>query len=243
VSVHPVRPDPKGITVRLREDSDELYFIYSGADRGVMINPAVLLYETGLFERNLVIAHDPWNAYYDCGVSRDVDSFDAMLEWQRTLCASLTHVRRLFCVGACMGGYAALAFGHLLCVEEVWAFGAVTVLPDGVDLRRARARAELAGRVSSAATAVATAECVDDVPELPPERSDLRLALQRSNGVTRYNLFFSEGHEAHAKAARHLADCDNVCLRPQPGDEYNVLQQLLDRALLPSVFVPRQLVS
>jgi outer membrane protein assembly factor BamB len=37
VSVHPVRPDPKGITVRLREDSDELYFIYSGADRGVIM--------------------------------------------------------------------------------------------------------------------------------------------------------------------------------------------------------------
>jgi hypothetical protein len=145
-----------------------------------------------------------------------------------------------------MGGYAALAFGHLLQVEEVWAFGAVTVLPDGVDRRRALARAELAGRIPSAAaaaTATATIECVDEVPTLSPEQSDLRLALQRSNGVTRYNLFFSEGHQVHAQAARHLADCDNVCLRPQPGSEYNVLQQLLDRSLLPSVIVPRQLAS
>jgi len=72
VSSSSVCDEPKGITVRIREDSDQLYFVYSGGNRGMMINPAVLLYESGLFERNLLLAHDRWNAYYQCGVSRDL---------------------------------------------------------------------------------------------------------------------------------------------------------------------------
>jgi hypothetical protein len=208
-----------------------LYFLYAGADRGVMINPAVFLTETGLFDQNLVIVQDRWNAYYQCGVSPELSSFEALLAWQQQVREAMTHIRRVFCVGACMGGYAAILFGHLLRVEEVWAFGAVTQLPEGVDRRCARARAELDGaRPSEAGAPWAIA----------PNRADLGMALQPSNGVTRYNLFFHEQYHAHADAARHLASHENVILRPRSGDAYNIVQTLYDQALLPVVMAPHR---
>jgi hypothetical protein len=237
--------EPRGTTICIRDRSDQLCFVYAGADRGVMINPAVFLDSTGLFDQNLVIVQDRWNAYYQCGVSPELSSFDALLEWQHEFRASLSHVTRVFCVGACMGGYAAIAFGHLLRVEEVWAFGAVTLLPDGVDRRRAQAHADLTARIAASRASAAA----DDRPapgplpalgEVPADRADLSLALRHSNGVTRYNLFFHEQHHAHAEAARRLAACENVSLRPQPGDAYNIVQTLLDQALLRVVMIPHR---
>jgi hypothetical protein len=75
---------------------------------------------------------------------------------------------------------------------------------------------------------------------IPAARADLSIALKRSNGVTQYNLFYHEEYRNHAEAARHVASCENVKLWPQPGEQYNVVQTLFDRALLSAVMAPHK---
>ena len=247
----PIFREPKGILTNICEQSDQLYFVYTGSARGLMINPAIFLEKTELWKRNLIILQDPWTVFYQLGISDEVNSFEAFLQWHDHARNPLTHVKRVFCLGPCMGGYAALAFGHLLAVEEVWAFSPVTLLPDRLAPRTPDVVAPQSGVLSTLAdtgssntsgTAIAGTKGVTSgapsVVEIPAERRDLSLALKTGNGVTRYNVFYNETSERDTDEAMRIADCENVKLWPQPGEGHDVVQTLLDLDLLSSTVLP-----
>jgi hypothetical protein len=230
---------PRGPIARVREDSNELFIVYLGTHRGIMINPAIFLSETGLLHRNLLILHDPWRVFYQCGISLEVDSFDALLEWQRRYVLRLRHVERIFCVGVSAGGYAALAFGHLLAVEEVWAFAPLTVLPTLTHVQMQREAANRSRSFVNGGVAAGAGSLV--VPEIPADRADLELKLKRSNGVTRYNIFYNDSCSFDAESASHVAACDNVHLFPQSGKAvHNVVETLFEQERLSTIVVPHR---
>jgi hypothetical protein len=196
---------PQGAAIFIRPASNQLFFIYTGRSRGVGVDPLDFFKQTRLFERNVVIFQDRFRACYQRGISPAIPSFESLLQWQTTLLASLVHVRRVFCLGTSLGGYAALLAGHTLAVERVWAFGPRTVLSDEPDERRTSGS---------------------------PHRGDLGVALSRDNGTTAFDVYYNEGHAEDAAAANRLAHCPRVTLSPQRGDGHNVVKTLLDRGTL-----------
>jgi hypothetical protein len=161
-----------GVPILIREECDQLFYIYTGARHGLLGNPLPFLDRTRLLERNLAFFSDPHVAYYYRGVSAPLDSYDTFLAWQRTLPKQLPHVKRLFCLGTSMGAYAALSFGHLLAAEEVWAFAPATKLD------------------------------AQDHPYVPPDRRDLRELLRNSSGKSRYNVYYNRSSSDRDAALR-----------------------------------------
>ena len=199
---------PKGAIVFVREESDQLAYVYTGGARGLMINPILFLNRTRLLERNVVIFQDKYSAFYQRGISSQLSTFEDFLDWQIAFRERLSHVRRVFCLGTSAGAYAALLFGRLLEAEEVWAFGAPTEIDQS---SQERAFAGLS---------------------IPPERLDLAHLLGKPNGKTIYNLYFNEGCAGDAAAAQRVAGCEGVRLWPQPGNEHDVLSVMFQQGWL-----------
>jgi hypothetical protein len=207
--------------------SNQLFFIYTGQRRGLMINPAQFLERTRLSQRNFAVITDANSGFFQFGVSSTLQSFEALLEWHTTYVSSLSHVSRTFCIGTSMGGYAAILFGYLLAVEEVWSFSPQTVV-------RTRHLRE-----PSAPIVVRRHDPAADVTtkgkHVPAERADLASLLARSNGRTRYNVFYNESACGDRDAALRIAPYDGVRLWPQAGDGHNVLEQISESGLLESL--------
>ena len=197
-----------GAITFVRPASNQLFFVYTGRARGVGVNPIDFFAQTRLLERNVVVLQDRHRAFYHRGVSAAVPSFDALLGWLTAFRDSLPHVRRVFCLGTSVGGYAALLSGHLLGVEQVWAFGPPTVLPDVPSLR---------------GVSVAV------------ERRDLAVALASDNGRTKCEIYYNGHDEADGAAAARIAGCPRVTLWSQPGHDHNVVKTLLETSRLAAV--------
>ena len=199
---------PPGVTVSTRHASNQLFHIYLG---GVSSPAAPINFfgETRLLERNIAIFRDRYSAFYQRGVSSELPSFEALLQWQLEFRRSCAHVRRFFCVGTCSGGYAALLFGHLLRAETVWAFEPLT-RPD---------------------------DWLDDAA-IPPERADLSVLLARWNGRTTYNIYRSTEEVKNRENLGRLASCPGVNSRPVPARPGSVLKHLIDQGGLETLFPP-----
>jgi hypothetical protein len=178
--------------------------VYTGWFGGVSVDPAKFFGLTRLLEHNVVVFQDGYQALYQRGISGEIDSFDALLAWQREFRSRLPHVRRLFCLGNSSGGYAALLAGYLLRADRVWAFAPPTRFWD----------------------------LVTSAPGLAPERRDLAIQLGADNGVTLYDIFFNETHARDRDAAARIAGCPGVRLWPQPGSGHNVVKTMIEHGTL-----------
>jgi hypothetical protein len=197
-----------GVLIRVQQKSDQLFYVFAGIKRGLMGNPMAFLQQTGLLVRNVALFVDPAEGYYQGGVNARLDSYDRLLGWQQTFRVGLPHVRRVFCLGTSMGGYAAVLFGHALCANEVWAFSPLTMAAPEVGRR------------------------------IPAERADLARLLRSSNGVTRYNVYYNEADRTDRDAAERLGTCPGVRLWPQRGDGHNVVKTMLEDGRLATLLPP-----
>ena len=112
----------ENIVVRTREGCAQLFFVYAGA-RGMPGLPGLaFMKKSGLADRNLVLLRDPHLANFARGVGGGIDSVEALVDWQFELIGALPHVSEVYCLGNSMGGYAAVLAGHLLGVQQVFAF-------------------------------------------------------------------------------------------------------------------------
>ena len=205
VSPDPAQIGPTDIPVHVRETSDRLFFVYTGQAKSLLMNPQTFCQKAGLFDHNLVVFEDPFVAYYAKGVSDSVNTFEALLDWERGLRQRLSHVRRTFCLGTSMGAFAAILHGHALCAEVVWAFAPKTI-------------------IDNAPSAVESAQ-----------PTDLKAVLDNSNGVTRYELYYNDGFVADRESALRLGQCDGVVLKPQNARNPNVVKTLDTLGLMAGV--------
>lgn len=213
IEEHPER----AITTWKRETCDQLFYLFHGLELQLMMDPLTVLRETGLIRRNLLLLKDYYRFYYHAGLSREIPDTAALVARLRQARAEMPHVARTYTLGTSSGGYAAILFGHLLEVDEVYAFAPQTVL----DMALVRL---LSGR--------------RDLDRIPDEHRDLRRLLERQDGSTRTKIFYCQGRAVDARLAEHVADCPGVELHPQPGDTHLVLQVMHAAGTLRSALPP-----
>lgn len=194
------------ITVHVREDSEQLFLLYTGQAQKLMMAPDTFCRAAGLLAHNVVILRDPYMAFYESGISDSINSFEAMLDWESSLVRQLAHVRRTHCVGTSMGTYAALRHGHRLRVETVWAFSPKTLIPQ------------------------------EPEHDADAAHADLKQELERGNGITAYYIYYNERFARDREQALRIESCEGVVLRPQDGDGENVVATLAAAGVLANVF-------
>jgi hypothetical protein len=196
----------EGVITLIREDSDQLCLIYAAYRGNMSVDALTFFTRARLFERNLAFFRDAGRDYYQGGVSESISSFAALLDWQRRFLRTLPHVRRVFCLGTSMGAVAALMFGRLLDVEEVWAFA-----PPTTQLEAHKIRAPL---------------------DLPEEQADLARLLASPGGRTIFNVYYNAGYVKDESAALRLAGCPGVRLHARDGAGHDVVTPMIRSGLL-----------
>ena len=108
----------------VRPSCRQLFFVYSGA-YGTLdgLGATDFLRRSSLGNRNVVLMRDPYQfARFEQGVSSEINSLEALLEWHLEFVESCDHVDEVYCTGNSIGGNSALLFGHKLSAKKVWAF-------------------------------------------------------------------------------------------------------------------------
>ncbi len=107
----------------VRPECPQLFFLFTGNAENLQLHPMDFMRKTGIADRNIVIVRDAHQAGYRKGVSKEVDSLDAIVQWQRELLSHrFPHVREVFCAGSSGGGGPAIYTGHHLEAKAVWSF-------------------------------------------------------------------------------------------------------------------------
>jgi hypothetical protein len=112
----------ENLVALVRKDCRQLFCIFAGRAGQMMRRRAWFLERARLADRNLVIFRDPFNADYRRGLGGDIPDFPSLVDWQHRRYGHLPHVTETYCVGASMGGLAAMRFGYHLRARTVWAF-------------------------------------------------------------------------------------------------------------------------
>jgi acyl carrier protein len=107
-----------------------IFFIFAGAQGGMMMNPLEFLQTAGLSNQNIVLLRDGSQTWFLNGVGDGINSFRELLAWQSGFLEGAAHADNHYCIGSSMGAFSALVFGHLLKARAVWGFGlARTTVP------------------------------------------------------------------------------------------------------------------
>jgi hypothetical protein len=117
------------VTLRNPESSN-IFFIYSGFQGGLMMNPMEFLEKSGLSTQNIVLLRDSSQTWFLNGVGEGIAHWSQLAAWQSGYLEAAAHVRNHYCLGSSMGAFSAIVFGHLLKAQAVWSFGlARTTVP------------------------------------------------------------------------------------------------------------------
>lgn len=175
----------------------DLFYVFTGAQGGLMGPAHEFLALTGLIERNVVMFRDVSRRFYSQGISPNMTSMPALIGWQDGYRKGSVHAKNCYTLGVSMGAFAAMLCGHYLKAKAVWGLGLERVVyEDG--------------------------ERLDDGIVW-----DLRKLLSEHNGVTEYRLYYNEAHENDRRVAESLAGLPGVRLFPQDGDGHNILAPLV----------------
>jgi len=207
--------DRQATVVREQPSCRQLFYTFQGRGMRIMMHPMEFLRETGLIRRNLVMLRDHAGFFYHAGLSEEIPSFEATLEWLEKHRAERSFIRETYCLGSSAGGYAAILFGHYLKADRVYAFAPQTE----IDLE---VLARMTGR--------------DDTSRIPEPHRDLRLLLGEGNGHTKYEIYFSEDHATDRRFAEQISGCPNVTIHPQPGEVHGVVHTMHEAGNLASIF-------
>jgi hypothetical protein len=111
----------KPIMALKRAHCAQMFFIYPGRANRVE-NFLNLIQKTGLSNRNLVLIRDFHAANYSQGVSPEIPTLDALLDWHVAHLKSHPRVTEFHMIGNSSGGYGAMLFGYLLGAQKVFVF-------------------------------------------------------------------------------------------------------------------------
>lgn len=105
-----------------RKTCSQLFFVYAGAHGAIEgMGPMTFLQKSGIADRNIVFVRDPHRCFFDKGVSDEIPTLDALLDWHQDYIDANPHVTEIYTVGNSFGGWAALFFGYMLAVRKSWA--------------------------------------------------------------------------------------------------------------------------
>lgn len=171
----------------------------------MQIHPLEFVQRGQIIDRNLVIFRDLFDHLYQRGIGPGIESMPRFIDWQRELRGRFPSVRRLYCIGASGGGYAAVVSGHALDADVVWALAPIAVVPS-----ECRVGPEVHG-----------------LPQEEYERQcDLARLLASGNGRTEYRIFYNRGYEPDREALTRLEGLPGVSTFPREGRDHFVVEEL-----------------
>jgi hypothetical protein len=105
-----------------RKNCAQIFFIYPGLANRVV--PYLKFIErSGLGDRNLALVRDPHHENYARGVSDEIPTLAALVDWHKRHLSERPQVTEAYHIGNSSGAYGAMLFGHFLKSKKVWAFG------------------------------------------------------------------------------------------------------------------------
>lgn len=198
----------------VRPECTQLFMIFRGRAMRLMMASSEFLKATRIHDRNIMLFGDCRQTDYLKGVSSEISSFAAFVDWQREQRRQrFPHVLATYCLGTSVGALAAIMSGYLLRVQIVWAFA----LPD-TGLKHPQGH-YLEGTEYESSL----------------QLSDL---LKCGNGVTEYRIYYNRSEEQDRRAAESLVGCPGVKLFPQSGLEHPVVHTLARQGRLDDVLIP-----
>lgn len=201
----------KHCVARINRACDQLFALYTGLAHRMILHPLEFVQRTQLMKRNLLFFRDLHHNMYQRGVAPEVPSLEAFFRYQRRQFERFTWAKQFYCVGSSGGAYAAIASGHVLEADVVWAFSPPTVVPK---------------KFRSEHHPVAS------------KYLDLAELLRDGNGVTEYRIYYSAGNEHDRKAAKNLEKLPGVKLFPQRGGGHGVIGRLKFNGGLETILPP-----
>jgi hypothetical protein len=199
--------------VRMQKRCRQVFLLYQGQAGRMMMDPLAFLRDAGITDRNLIMMGDRTKRFYQHGLSADITDIPSFMAWQQQLLKRMPHASDVMCVGSSSGGYAAILSGYFLRAREVWAFAPPT------DLKT-------------------VCEEFGGTEILDPNYADLRPFLDRSNGVTKYHIFYNESAAHDRAAALRLQSCEGVELHSEDGTGHGVVIHLAKTGKLPTLMPP-----
>jgi tetratricopeptide (TPR) repeat protein len=197
----------KDVVVGQADRSDKLVLVFTAQNDAV--NMPIAMFDRYLAKLGVsaIFLKDFNRLLHVNGVVSLGDSLESTLSTLRGLITRMG-ARRIYCIGASAGGFAAIRYGAELGVERVVSFAGETFDP-----QRARSKLEpglthirrkLEGRFSS-------------------EQTDLRQFLVSRRPATRFELFYPADAPRDAEQAKHLEGMEGVTLHPIAGCDVHEL--------------------
>lgn len=154
-----------------------------------------------------ILLRDQYRLHYHHGIDRQRRDFPGLIEYLRTEVTRLGP-KKVICLGASSGGYAALVVGHQLGADYVHAFAPQTFL----DVRAGG----LLSRFRSGISRLAFSK------RARKDFFDLRAVLGNPNGNTRYFVHYGSGHDEDRAHAERIAGLPGVVTLGYPCNIHGV---------------------
>jgi len=104
-------------------ECSNIFFIYTGVQGGMMMNPLDFLQNSGLSNQNVVLLRDTSQTWFLNGCGDQISSSGELVAWLSGYLEGAVYIKHHYCMGSSMGAFPALVFGHMLKARAVWSFG------------------------------------------------------------------------------------------------------------------------
>jgi hypothetical protein len=207
--------DEQVMLMDMDSDSRTLLMAFGGISGGLGMPPFEFLSLTGQIPVKRLFVRDLRQAWYHHGLPLHGDTLSDVTDTLRELIAE-HEVQRLVVTGNSAGGYASLVFGTLLGADVVLCFAPQTVLDlDVLDSIGDHRWDERLGKIHAAGG-------------LDEAWIDLRPALARAGGDTRYSVFFDDSMPADRLHAERLRGIDGIRLYRFGRGAHELVRSLRD---------------
>lgn len=213
---------PAPILVEAGANPEVLVIACTGFKGRLMMPTLDFLALTGLSGYSRILLLDTSQTCYMGGLPPLFADYAALLAHLRESIARLAP-RKIICIGASSGGFAALLFGHELGADYVHAFSPYTYLDAANGLRYRDPDVE--GR----------AEAYHRIQGLPQEVHrlfDLQQVLAQDNGSSRYFIHACRNSQWDMLRAKHVESCPGVVVVGYPCQSHGVAATLARAGLL-----------
>ena len=195
----------KKLSMRLNPQCAQIFIAFGAFDR---LGRGGLGYlgKTNIMNRNIMLINDPYGVYYQWGIDPVPNDFESVLNKIRANLEQVEGIKEIYTLGTSMGAYAAIAAGHALSVDGVFAFsGGTAYISDYMHMA-------LLFRQT--------------IIQFGGEYSDLRNLLKDYNGKTTYNLYYGRENYYDSLAADFLKPYEGIMLHPIDTDFHPVSHRL-----------------
>lgn len=215
----------EGIWLDFSHKSNTMLIAFGGISGGLSIPIFEFFNITSDVPVKKIFIRDLNQAWYHNGIPNVGKDIDEIAAWLKTKITK-QGIKRVVMMGSSAGGYAALLFGTLLEVDQVFAFAPQTFLDSYNrsvyrDKRYQQENTQLYAWLEQNKSKY--------------HYLDLKKILSKSSLKTELNIYYCENTRLDKYHAYHLKDCKNVTLYSYPEGGHSIVKWLRDQGKLTEI--------